>query len=58
MERRLLYTPIVLGFIFLLMDDRPYNLYEKSLLKYSILAIFFFFGVLITGYRFKRGATK
>ncbi len=57
-KRRLLYTPIVLGFIFLLMDDRPYNLYEKSLLKYSILAIFFFFGVLITGFRFKRGATK
>jgi len=57
-KRRILYTPIILGFVSLLMEDKYYNLYDNSLIKFAIIAIFFFFGVLITGYRFKRGATK
>ncbi len=57
-KRRLLYTPIVLGFVSLLTEDKFYNLYDKSIVKFAFIAIFFFFGVLITGYRFKRGATK
>ncbi len=57
-KRRLLYTPIVLGFVFMLLIEGYYNLYEYSIYKFAIFAVFFFFGVLITGYRFKRGATK
>ncbi|HPN39659.1 MAG TPA: hypothetical protein PL041_14775, partial [Melioribacteraceae bacterium] len=57
-KRRILYSFIVLGFIYLLLDDRYFNLYNYSIYKFAILSLFFFFAVLITGYRFKRGATK
>ncbi|MFH0733144.1 MAG: hypothetical protein V1773_01645 [bacterium] len=56
--RRILYLPIVFGFIDLLLEKGWYNLYHQSLLTFLLLSLVFIFSVLITGYRFKRGAMK
>ncbi len=56
--RRILYIPVVAGFIDLLLQGGWYCLYTGSLLVFLILSLFFVLSVIITGYRFKRGVMK
>lgn len=56
--RKILYLPVALGFTNLLLEEGWFNLYEKSLVTFFVLSLFFILSVLITGFRFKRGAMK
>jgi hypothetical protein len=56
--RKILYLPVALGFTNLLLEEGWFNMYEKSLITFLVLTLFFILSVLITGFRFKRGAMK
>ncbi len=56
--RKILYLPVAVGFANLLLETGWFNLYEKSLVTFIVLSLFFILSVLITGFRFKRGAMK